>query len=105
VGGHDEGRFLCNANSNLDVVAPYRSNTYNKASRVNVPCCFTLIAHPRCTTNMLASMPNIATAAISMPVYALSETRMLDLGQLFKTRGIHWGYGSRRLFRQCQRSK
>jgi hypothetical protein len=54
---------------------------------------------------MLANMPNIATAAISMPVYALSETRMLDLGQLFKIWGIHWGYGSRRLLGECQRSK
>jgi hypothetical protein len=38
--------------------------------------------------NMLA---NIATAAILMPVYALSDTGMLDLGQLFRIRGIHWG--------------
>jgi hypothetical protein len=26
VGGHDEGRFLCDVNSNLDIVVPHRSN-------------------------------------------------------------------------------
>jgi hypothetical protein len=35
----------------------------------------------------LVNMPNIATAAISMLVYALSETRMLDLGQTVQDPG------------------
>jgi hypothetical protein len=48
---------------------------------------------------MLVNMPNIATAAISMLVYALSETRMLDLGQTVQDPGNPLGLWKQALAR------
>jgi hypothetical protein len=69
--GHDEERFFCDVHSKLDVAVPHRSNITNTnlQGQHRLP--------DWCVANMLAK---IATCpATPMPVYALSETRMLDL--------------------------